>query len=723
MELTLDEALQKAVKAHKTGQVQEADRLYKAILKAQPKHPDANHNMGVLATGAGMVQESLPFFKTALEANPKIEQFWLSYVGALLKGNQFESAKQVLEQGKKEGLVAGEEVNTLVERLTLITQATKSTLPEQKKSLTLSEKHKKLVGQKKQKKVKEQNLKVISPTEVEIKSLLELYLKERYDDAENLGISITKRFPGHEFAWKILGAIFGLQFRLAEALHANQKVVQLVPRDAEAHNNLGVSMQRLGRLEEAEACFRQATALEPDYAEHYYNLGVILKTQGRFEDAEESYRQAIAVKSDYTQAYYNLGVMLQELRRFEDAEESYRQTIVLKADYAEAHNNLGVTLKQQGRLEKAEASLRQTIALKSDYAEAHNNLGSTLHDLGRLDEAEASYSQAIALKFDYTKAHINLGHALKELGRLDEAEACFRQAITLQPDSASSHFYLGLLFYSTSQYEKALEQFNSTNFGESKSHLLRCLYLLDKQSLFFDELDYLINQNQIDALVGSLGCRSALRYKIERPNLFCKDPLKYVFKTDLKNQCDFEKIFVKTAMVLLTENMVPYRTQSLLTNGQQTYGNLFNLGHDSTEEIQKIIRAEVDNYKDHYKDSEEGIISNWPADYSIVGWLISMKSGGELRPHMHESGWLSGSVYINVPQKKNTDSGNLVVCIEDEEFLKGGVKNPKTIVNVVTGSLVLFPSSLLHYTIPFESEEKRIVLAFDVVPKKISNGN
>ena len=53
MELTLDEALQKAVEAHKAGQIQEADRLYTAILQAQPKHPDANHNMGVLAVGAG----------------------------------------------------------------------------------------------------------------------------------------------------------------------------------------------------------------------------------------------------------------------------------------------------------------------------------------------------------------------------------------------------------------------------------------------------------------------------------------------------------------------------------------------------------------------------------------------------------------------------------------------------------------------------------------------
>ena len=51
MELTLDETLQKAVKVHKAGQLQEADRLYTAILQAQPKHPEANHNMGVLTVG------------------------------------------------------------------------------------------------------------------------------------------------------------------------------------------------------------------------------------------------------------------------------------------------------------------------------------------------------------------------------------------------------------------------------------------------------------------------------------------------------------------------------------------------------------------------------------------------------------------------------------------------------------------------------------------------
>ena len=104
MELTLDQALQKGIEAHKAGKVQEADRYYTAILKANPKHPDANHNMGVLAVGVGKVEQALPFFKTALEINPNIEQFWLSYIDALIKLDRIADAKAVFDQAKSKGL-------------------------------------------------------------------------------------------------------------------------------------------------------------------------------------------------------------------------------------------------------------------------------------------------------------------------------------------------------------------------------------------------------------------------------------------------------------------------------------------------------------------------------------------------------------------------------------------------------------------------------------------
>jgi hypothetical protein len=242
---------------------------------------------------------------------------------------------------------------------------------------------------------------------------------------------------------------------------------------------------------------------------------------------------------------------------------------------------------------------------------------------------------------------------------------------------------------------------------------LLCFYFLDQQSDFYKQLDDLQNQRENDALIGSLISRAEIRYGIHRPNPFCNTPFEYVLKTDLTERYDFETIFIKGASDILNDESVQNKSQGHLTNGIQTSGNVFTQGGAVTDQIQKIIHSELKKYRLHFINSKEGIITNWPTDYNIVGWLVSMKSGGKLAAHMHETGWITGSIYINVPKKSNNDSGNLVVCLDDD--IQQLDENKKSI-DVVTGSLCLFPSSLLHYTIPFESEEDRIVLAFDVIP-------
>jgi tetratricopeptide (TPR) repeat protein len=645
----MDKILQQGNAAFNTGNLKEAERLYRSILRVQPNHPDANHNLGLISVSMNQSGLALPMFKTAVEANPNIELFWLNYIRALITERQFEDAKRALKKGKKRGF-GKKNLKALAQKL-------------------LS--------------VKAGSIPIQAPSEAEIQQLLNHYENGRWGDAEKLASSLTQQFPSHQFAWKILGAVLGQTNRMSAALNANQRAAQLAPQDAEAHNNLGNTFKKLGRLDETEA----------------------------------SYTQAIVLKADYVEAHCNLGNILQELGRLKEAEASYRQAIVLKSDYVEAHCNLGNILQELGRLEEAEASYRQAIALKPDFPQSHNNLGTTLKDLGRLAEAEASYRRALELKPDYAEAHNNLAIIFQELGMSDVAEKSYRQAIAINPGYLQCRSNLGMFLLANGEFEQAAEQFKLVDSGNSSSYLLRCLYLDDKRSLFFDQLDSLINHVEINPIVGSLGCRSEIRYGVERPNLFCKDPLKYVLKTDLNNTYDFERIFVKNATAILNGNTVQYRAQKLLTYGRQTFGNLFKTEYDLTEEIQKIIRAEVDKYRVQFEGSDEGLISNWPADYSIYGWLISMKSGGELRPHMHDIGWISGSIYINVPRKEKADNGNLVVCVEDENLLREGIENPKKIIDVVTGSLVLFPASLLHYTIPFESEEERIVLAFDIIPK------
>ena len=132
MELTLDQALQKGIEDHKAGKLQEADRYYTAILKANPNHPDANHNMGVLAVGVGKVQEALPFFKTALDSNSSVAQYWISYIDALIKLERIDDAKVVLEQAKSNG-AKGDGFDQIKKRLGSLTSknSTAQVLPKE----------------------------------------------------------------------------------------------------------------------------------------------------------------------------------------------------------------------------------------------------------------------------------------------------------------------------------------------------------------------------------------------------------------------------------------------------------------------------------------------------------------------------------------------------------------------------------------------------------------
>ena len=94
--LTVAQALNKAVAHQQAGELQDAEQLYRAILQAQPNHPDANHNLGVLAVQVKQPATGLPFFKAALDANPDIEHFWLSYIDVLILAGQSDVARQVM---------------------------------------------------------------------------------------------------------------------------------------------------------------------------------------------------------------------------------------------------------------------------------------------------------------------------------------------------------------------------------------------------------------------------------------------------------------------------------------------------------------------------------------------------------------------------------------------------------------------------------------------------
>ena len=612
MELTVDQALQQGVAAHKEGKVQEAERLYRAILQSQPAHPDANHNLGVLAVSLNKSDAALPLFKTALEANPKIEQFWVSYIDALVKANKLQDAKKEIKKAKKKGFDA-------------------------KKLKALLSQLKEVADTK-------------APSQELLNSLLQHYQNGRYGDAEQLAVSITQEFPKHPFGWKVLGSIYRQSGRDSEAVNANQTSVALSPSDAAAHSNLGITLKELGRLEEAES--------------------------------------------------------------------SYRQAIALKPDLAEAHSNLGNTLQELSRSDEAEASCRQAIALKPGYAEAQRNLGITLQELGRLDEAEASYNQAIALKPDFAEAHSNLGITLQKLGRLGEAEASWNQAISLKPDYAEALINRWLLLFSQKRYEAALRDADLCISKGATQLDLTSLYALGRIEEIYKRIE---KKSKIDGENISIAAFAAFFSESEKKSNaynFCPNPMDFIHVSNVASHLRNSTEFVREVIGELDNVKTIWEPHGRTARKGFVTDKRFNLFANSSgklAQLKAIIFDEIDAYYLKFREESCLYIKKWPSEKFLNGWHVVLKQQGYNTAHIHPSGWLSGVIYLKVVPSLGKDEGAIEFSLNGEQY--SNINSPRLTYQPELGSIVFFPSSLHHRTIPFTTDANRIIVSFDLMPE------
>ncbi|WP_443637486.1 tetratricopeptide repeat protein [Candidatus Njordibacter sp. Uisw_058] len=323
MKLTLEEALQKAVKVHKAGQIQEADRLYTAILKAQPKHPDANHNMGVLAVSVGKAQEALPFLKTALEANPSIGQYWLSYIDTMIKLDRIADAKAVLEQAKGKG-AKGESFEKL-ERL-IAENGLKITAPDKLK-------------------VESPTITRQKPPSKQLQPIVKLYTQGQWQQALYESSQMLEQFPNSAHLCNIAGGSSLSLMQIDAAIKWFKQALNLEPNSFSTHVNLGMALRSKGDLEAAIISLKQGLKIMPNSAEANNNMGLALNDKGDLEAAIGSYKKALKINPYLDKVYNNMGNALNSKGDLEAAIKSYKQAIKIKPDYAEAWSNLTFPLQ------------------------------------------------------------------------------------------------------------------------------------------------------------------------------------------------------------------------------------------------------------------------------------------------------------------------------------------------------------------------------------------
>ena len=150
----------------------------------------------------------------------------------------------------------------------------------------------------------------------------------------------------------------------AQALALLEKVIALDPAIADAHNNLGLVLRKLGRLEEALKSLDRAIAIEPGLADAHANRGTVLRSLKRHDEALAAYDTALALKSDLAEAWLGRGNTFAALLRHGEAVAAYRRALTHKADMVDALEALALLLLSEGNIAEALGLAQRAFAAK-----------------------------------------------------------------------------------------------------------------------------------------------------------------------------------------------------------------------------------------------------------------------------------------------------------------------------------------------------------------------
>ncbi len=259
---------------HRSGKLQDAERLYLAALAADGRDVAALHLLGVLRAQQGRMEEALQRIEAALALAPDDAEILLNRANVL---KAMDRPREALA-GYDKALAA------------------RPGWPQGENNRGTA-----------------------------------LQALGRFEEALAAYDRTLAAQPGHVEALNNRGSVLEDLQRPAEALAAYEQALRLAPNFAPAFNNRGSALLTLTRFVDALSCFDRALALQPGNAKALNNRGNALLGLGRYEEALAAYEQALAARPDYPEALNNRGNALQQLKRHEEALASFEKADTPKA--------------------------------------------------------------------------------------------------------------------------------------------------------------------------------------------------------------------------------------------------------------------------------------------------------------------------------------------------------------------------------------------------------
>ena len=244
----IHDTLTRALGHHQAGRLDQARRLYREVLEADPRQPDALHYLGVLAHQSGRHAEAVDLIGRALARDAG---------NAACHCNRGEAYRALGE------LAAAADCY--------------------RRALALQP--------------------GLAPAHNNLGCCLRAL--KRDDEAADCFRAALALHPDYAEAHNNLGAVLLDQGRADAAAESLRRAVRLRPDYATTHGHLGKALARLGCWDEALAAHQTALRLAPGDADLHVSLAQLLFFQGRVGESLAAYREAERLRPDHPTALSN----------------------------------------------------------------------------------------------------------------------------------------------------------------------------------------------------------------------------------------------------------------------------------------------------------------------------------------------------------------------------------------------------------------------------------
>lgn len=252
----MNRELGQAIEHHKSGRLEEAGRLYRRLLAADPTHADALHFLGLIEHQTGRPAEAIPLLEAAIRARDDRPAFYCNLGVVLLELGRPGEAAEALE-----GALA--------------------------RAPRLADAH--------------YNLGLVRK------------LQQRLREAEQCFRRALAIDPGHAQAHAELADVLRLGEHFAEALAACRRALSLDPRQTDVLLRAAEIARELGDLDNAAAWYEQVLGLDANNAAALTGLGVVSRRRGDAKGALKLFVDALAIEPDLAAAHRQRGFAFKDL--------------------------------------------------------------------------------------------------------------------------------------------------------------------------------------------------------------------------------------------------------------------------------------------------------------------------------------------------------------------------------------------------------------------------